>query len=127
MSLAFKQMKVYVRGLLLIVVAVAVGLVLVNNRANKVSFWFFGLTDETKPIHVIWLVLCTALCTIVVWWIASLGWGVLRDLREVRRLKAVRLTETMQKRRAAELDERERRIDRELKATLGGEAEGDQE
>ena len=37
------------------------GLVLYENRANYVEVWFFGLTDESKKVNVVWLMLSTAL------------------------------------------------------------------
>lgn len=121
MSLAFKRIKVYVRVLVLIVAVAAIALVLVNNRANRVAFWFFGLTDEKQPINVIWLMLCTAAATLICWWGSRFVWGVWREMREVKRLQAVRQAAKEQESRAKELNERERRLDEKLKRAISDE------
>lgn len=123
MSLAIKRFKVYVRVTLIVVVAVAIGLVLFKNRDNKVSFWFFGVTEDGTQINVVWLMLCTAVGTLLSWWVFSFGWGLWRDLREVKRQQAVdRATKELAK-REAELDERDRRIDQKLKRAITQEEE----
>ena len=115
MSLAFTKLKVYLRAVVVAVVVVAVGLVLFKNRHNAVSVWFFGLTDPSKPTNVVWLLLSTASCTLIVSRVASFGWGLLKEFRKLRRQKAERKTELMQAKRAADLDARERRLDEQLK------------
>jgi hypothetical protein len=115
MSLAMKRFKLYVRVALIVSVAVAVALVLLKNSANRVTFWFFGLTDTDAQINVVWLMLCTAAGTLVAWWVFRLGWRLWRNMREMKRQEAVdRVTRQLEK-REAELDERDRRIDEKLK------------
>jgi uncharacterized membrane-anchored protein len=122
-SLAIKRFKVYVRVTLIVVVAVAIGLVLFKNRDNEVSFWFFGVTEDGTQINVVWLMLCTAVGTLLSWWVFSFGWGLWRDPREVKRQQAVdRATKELAK-REAELDERDRRIDQKLKRAITQEEE----
>jgi len=122
-SLAIKRFKVYVRVTLIVVVAVAIGLVLFKNRDNEVSFWFFGVTEDGTQINVVWLMLCTAVGTLLSWWVFSFGWGLWRDLREVKRRQAMdRATKELAK-REAELDERNRRIDEKLKRAITQEEE----
>src|SRR3972149_4683102 len=67
MTLAIKQVKVYRRTIAVVLVVGAVGLVLFKNRTNYVEVWFFGLTDESKKVNVVWLMLSTALCTLTAW------------------------------------------------------------
>ena len=123
MSLAIKRFKVYVRVTLIVVVAVAIGLVLFKNRDNEVSFWFFGLTEDNAQINIVWLMLCTAVGSLLSWWVLSFGWGLWRDLREVKRRQAMdRVTKELAK-REAELDERDRRIDEKLKRAITHENE----
>ena len=123
MTLALKRLKVYVRSTLIVVVAVAIALVLFKNRDNEVSFWFFGLADESRPLNVIWLMLCTAVGTLVSWWVFSFAWGLLRDMREVKRQQAMdQVTKELAKRQA-EMDERDRRIDEKLKRAITQEEE----
>ena len=123
MTLALKRFKVYVRSTLIVVVAVAIGLVLLNNRDNVVSFWFFGLTDESRPLNVIWLMLCTAAGTLVSWWVFSFGWGLWRDMREVKRQQTMDEVAKGLAKRQAEMDERDRRIDEKLERAITQEEE----
>ena len=118
MSVAFKQLRVYVRSVFILTVTVAVGLVLFKNRNHEVSFWFLWLTDDAKPINVVWLILCTGVGTLVTWWAFSLGWGLWRDAREVKRLRAVDEAASKLDKRTTELDERERRIDEKLRRAI---------
>jgi hypothetical protein len=120
MILALRQAKVYLRAAALAAVLVAVAAVLFQNRNNAVGVWFFGLTDETKPVNVVWLLLSTASCTLVVARVLSFGWGVVRELREVTRLETEKKSAAERKRRATELDERERKLDEKLKQALEG-------
>ncbi len=117
MSVAFRQLGVYVRGAIVLVVAAAIGLVLFKNRGNEVSFWFFGLTGDTE-INVVWLILCTAAGTLVTWWALSLGRGIWRDMREVKQVRAIDKAASKLDIRTAELEERERRIDEKLRRAI---------
>jgi hypothetical protein len=110
-----KQLKVYARGALVLIVVVAVGLVLFKNRSNAVSIWFFGLTDEAMPVNVIWLILFTAASTLVAWWTFRLGWGLWRDIRKMKRLRALDGAAKRLDERAAELGQCERGADGKLR------------
>ncbi len=123
MSLAFRQLRVYVRLALILVVVLTVGLVLVKNRGNEVPVWFLWFTDDAKPVNVVWLMLSTAAGTLVSWWAFSLGWGVWRDMREMRRLRTINEATKNLEQRASTLDQRERRIDQKLKNAIGQEQE----
>ncbi len=123
MTLAIQRLKVYLRTIAVALVVVVVGLVLFKNRANTVEVWFFGLTDETKKINVVWLMLSTALGTLAAWRIVWFARGLWRDMREVARLKAIEETDKQHKQRAAELEERERRIEEKLKRAAASDGE----
>lgn len=125
MSLAFKRFKVYLRTLLSALVVVVVGLVLVMNRNHEVAVWFFWLTDPDETVNVVWVMLCTALATLVSWWVVSRGVTLLREVREVRRLQLAKASDERQKARAAELDERERRLDEKLERAITDEHPAD--
>lgn len=126
MRVALRTIKAYLRVALIVAVAGAISLVLVRNRGNVVSFWFFGFTDRTKPINVVWLIGCTAGVTLACRWVAALAWRVGRELREMQRLQAVKSIDRKQRARAADLDERERRIDDKVARALRDEdQEGD--
>ncbi len=127
MSVAAGQLKVYLRGVIIVAVVVAIGLVLFENRNHKVSFWFFWLTDDTKPIHVIYLMLCTAAGTLASWWTLRMGLRLWRDAREMKRLRSIKNRAKVLNHRAVELDERERRVDRKLRDAIATRDEGDGE
>ncbi len=65
MSLAFRQLKVYLRIALIVLIGIGVALVLFKNRAHTVGFWFFWLREENQPVNVVWLMLCTAVGTLL--------------------------------------------------------------
>ena len=123
MSLAIQRLKVYLRTSIVVVVVGAIGLVLFKNRANYVEVWFFGLTDESKKVNVVWLMLSTALGTLTAWRVVWFARGLWRDLREVGRLAAIEETTKLHEKRAAELDERERRIEEKLKGSAVSDGE----
>ena len=123
MSLAIKRLKVYLRTSIVVVVVGAIGLVLFKNRANYVEVWFFGLTDESKKVNVVWLMLSTALGTLTAWRVVWFARGLWRDMREVARLKAIEEADQKHKQRAAELEERERRIEEKLKRAAASDGE----
>jgi hypothetical protein len=123
MSLAIQRFKVYLRTFLVVVVVGAVGLVLFKNRSNAVKFWFFGLTHEDSLTNVVWLMLWTAGGTLTAWrgiWFAR---GLWRDLCEVGRLAAIDEATKLHEKRAAELDERERRIEEKSERTAASDGE----
>ena len=125
MTLAIKQVKVYLRTIAVALVVGAVGLVLFKNRTNYVEVWFFGLTDGSKKVNVVWLMLSTALGTLTVWRVVWFARGLWRDLREVARLKAIEEADQQHKQRAAELEERERRIEEKLKRAAASDGESE--
>lgn len=116
MSLAFRQLKVYLRIALIVLIGIGVALVLFKNRAYEVGFWFFWLRDETQPVNVVWLLLCTAVGTLLTWWVLSIAWGLIRDWRELKRLKANAELVKAQAKHEAELTEREKRLQKKLDA-----------
>ena len=83
-NLAMAKIKAYVRGGLLIVATLVIMVVLFKNRNNSVPFWFFGVTDEAKPVNVVWLVGWTAAATLTARKIAVFAHGCWRDLRTIR-------------------------------------------
>lgn len=127
MKLAFKRLKLYGRGGLIVAVLGVVGLVLLKNRGHTVAFWFFGLTDDQRPVNVVWLILCTSAATLVSWWVLSLGWGLLRAMREVHRLRTISHANKELTQRATDLQERERRVDERLKRALTEDPVADEE
>ncbi len=121
MRLAWKQLKLYSRLTLIALVFLAVGAVLWNNRNHQVSVWFFWLIDESLPVNVLWLMLCTAGGTLLAYWTLSLLWGLRRDLQKAAREAALQERENQQQERAKALQEQEQRIDAKLKQAISKE------
>lgn len=120
-SLAMKRLTVYLRVLIVLLVVGAIGLVLFKNRSYTVHVWFFGLTDAGKPVNVVWVMVWTAGFTRAVWWVVSFTHGLMRDYRELNRKRAAVEAEKRHQQRAAELEERERRIEEKLRRAAGNE------
>ena len=118
MRVALKQIKTYLRLALVLFAGVTIFLVLVKNRSNTVEFWFFGLTDTSKPVNVVWLLVSTAAVTRATMWLVRLGVGLWREFRELKRLQSVEHAKKLQQKRAAELDEREKRFNEKMKKVL---------
>ena len=118
MKLAIQQLKVYVRAALVVVAVVAVGLFLFKNRTHTVSVWFFGVTDPTRPINVVWLITFTAVGSLVMRWVLVMGWRLWRSLSELKRLRALEGASKILDDRAVELEERERRIDEKVQRAI---------
>ncbi len=119
MRLAIRTFTVYLRIVVVLLVVGAIGLILFNNRSYTVNVWLFGLTDASKPVNVVWVMLATSVCTLVAWWIFSLGRGLMRDFRELSRERITTTTQKLTEQRVAELDERQRRVEEQLKQTVG--------
>ncbi|MHC5111383.1 MAG: hypothetical protein ACYTHJ_16070 [Planctomycetota bacterium] len=108
MILAWKKLRAYFRIGLIVIVALAVVLLLFKNRGNEVAFWFFGITDAGEPINVLWLMLLTSITTLVAWWTVFIGFQLLKDFRELKRLQR----EGSVRKKEIDLDKREKDIER---------------
>ncbi len=118
MSLAFKKIKTYSRLALVVAIVAAVGLILLKNRGNTVGFWLFGLIDENQPRNVLWIILCTMVATLAVRWVTRLTGGLWEDMREFKRLRALKYDDQVTRERAADLDDRERRLDTKVQQAI---------
>lgn len=114
MSVAFKQIKVYIKLTLFVMVALAIGAVLFKNRHHQVSVWFFGLTDPTQPVNVVWVMIWTSLAAVVSWWVFKAALSLIKDTRELQRERAIVRREQEQKEMAQKLRQQEQRIDQKL-------------
>ncbi len=123
MSLAFKRIKLYTKLVLILIVALAIGMVLIKNRDNTVKIWFFWVVDPQQPINVVWLLLCAAVASVVSWWVLLKALTLVKDMRELHRQEQQREIAKAQEDRAKELQEQERRIDQKISKVIGSEAE----
>ena len=127
MSLAFKKIKVYTNLTLFLIVAVAIGAVLIKNRSHYVRIWFFGLVDPETEVNVVWLMLWTAVGAVVSWWVLGFTVSLIKDARKLRRESEFQQRERVQQERAARLDEREKRIDQKVNQAIAQEPGSDEE
>ncbi len=97
------------------VVALLVLLVLLWNRNNRATIWFF---HEFKDIPVIGLLLVTGLGSIVAAWVTRGFFRVIGEWRRLRREHELSDKFRDHKRLADELTEQEKRIDTKLKGAL---------
>ena len=119
MHLAIKTFTVYLRVVVVLLVVGAIGLILFNNRSHTVNVWLFGLTDPKEQVNVVWVILATSVCTLIAWWLISLGRGLVRDLREVRHERELAATQKNTEQRVADLDQRQRVVEEKLKQAVG--------
>jgi len=102
MSLAFRQIKVYVKLCSLIAALLVAVVVIVKNLGESVRVWFFGWHES---VNIGLLVTCTAAITLVGWWVLRPAMTVHRDLGDLRRNQMER---DQQKRQAELLDRLEK-------------------
>ncbi len=121
MSLAFKKAKVYTKSVLFVAVAVAVAAILIMNRGNTVSVWFFWLVEKDTQVNVVWLLLWTAVGSIISWQVVLATWSLIKETRELKQQEELKEREASQKSRAKSLDDQERRIDQKIARSLGEE------
>jgi hypothetical protein len=115
MSLAFRQFRAYLRLGLILIVLFLVAIVLFMNRNHRVTVWFFRSFED---INVVYLLVVTAAGSIAAAWICSKSLQVVREVKRVRQEAAAQHQIAEQRRMTKELDEREKRIDAKLAASV---------
>lgn len=88
------------------------------NRNYKTRFWP-GATD--RDVSTLWLMLGTAIGSVIIFWLLSRIRRVIRELSEMARERRKAEEQAAQTRRAEELNRQEKRIDEKLKGALGDE------
>lgn len=115
MNLALRTFAVYCKLALAGAVGVLVAVVVWMNSDNRVNFWLLRTHEQ---VNVLYIILITAITSIVVFWILLKIRGVLRDLRGVRAEKLKAEAAAAQQRQAAELAAREKRLDEKLRRSI---------
>ncbi len=111
MRLVMKRFGVYARLTAIIALAMVIGLVILQNRNNTVTVWFFATYDS---INVLWLMLVTAVASVVSWWMLTASLGLWRDMRALHQADILAEQERERSEREQKLKETEDRIDRKL-------------
>jgi type VI protein secretion system component VasK len=111
-SLVLRRFRVYAKLVLLVALAVVIGLVIFFNRSHTVDVWFFA---SYQDINVVWLLICTAVGSILAWWIVTRSVGLWRDVKELSREAERKKADQEQRDMTQKMAETEKRIDRKLK------------
>jgi uncharacterized protein HemX len=111
-----RQLIVYTKLTVVCICLGTVAVVVFMNRNYTTNFWPAAVGE---PVSTLWLMLATALASVLFFWVFSKTRRVLRELAQVRAEQemAARLSE--QERLRKSLDEQERRIDEKLKRAVG--------
>lgn len=123
MTLALRRIKVYVKIGATVVTALAIALVVFKNLGLTANVWFF---HEYKDIGVLWLILITAVCAIIGWWGVGKLYTVWREFKELKQAQQNLRHAEDQRRVAAELAEREKRIDEKIRRSISEDAPKEQ-
>jgi len=115
MRLALKRIKVYLKLGTIITIAVVMFLLVVMNRNHKTDIWFF---HRFQQVNVLWLILISAVVSILSWWGLRKIRGAIYEFKQLRRTAREKEQIEAQQRMAAELAEREKRIDEKIRRSL---------
>lgn len=118
MGLALRRIKVYCKLGLMAAVAVVILLVVVCNRQNEADVWFF---TKFEKVNVLYLILVTAVSSVVLFWAITRIRGVIREVHLVREERRNAEQAARQKKLAEELADREKRIDEKLRRSIESE------
>ncbi len=119
MSRPIKQFVVYTKVTIVILLLLLLVLLVIKNWGYRTRFWP-GAADQDVP--TLWLMLVTAIFSILLYWVFSKTRRVFTDLAELRAQQASHQLLTDQKQRAQDLDAQERRIDQKIQTALDEDA-----
>jgi len=112
-----KRLVVYAKVGFVVIVLAAIVVLVFKNRDYQTRFWP-GAAEADVP--TLWLILVTAILSILVFWILSKMRRVFTELSEIRAERAAQREQAAHEQRRRELDAQERRIDEKLKKGLEG-------
>ena len=111
-----KQISVYTRLTIVIILFAALVVVVFMNRNYKTNFWP-GASGE--QVSTLWLMLATAILSIIAFWLFSKTRRVFKDLNELRAEEALAAKADETERLRKNLADQERRIDEKIQRALG--------
>lgn len=116
MASKVKQFFVYARLTIIVLLFISLGVIVFRNRAYKTNFWPGA---DGEQVATLWLMLATAILSIIVFWVFAKTRRVVKDLKQLHAEQAIeRKAEEAEKMRES-LVEQERRIDAKLKRAIG--------
>jgi type VI protein secretion system component VasK len=111
----FRQFLVYSKATLLLAGLLALLLLVFKNRSYTTQFWP-GAADQ--PVSTLWIMLLTAILSIVAWSILLRVRRIWKELRDVRAEKARLAEQARLEQRSQQLEQQEKRIDEKLRRGL---------
>ncbi len=115
MTSGFRQFLVYAKVTIMVAAFIGAALIVFMNRNYETSFWA-GRKYEDVP--TLWLMLLTAVVSVLVFWLLSKVRRVWKELTEVRAQKQQAALNAESEKRRKELEQQERRIDEKLKKAI---------
>lgn len=115
MSLAFRTIRVYFKLGVVGAIIVCTALVVLFNWNKEADVWFFHTFEK---INVLYLILVTAIASISSFWIINRVRGVVHDVRALKKERRDAQTLAEQRKLAADMADREKRIDEKLNRSL---------
>ena len=112
MGLTVRQIRVYGRATLMVLLAVAVLLIVLKNRGRTADVWLLWVFEG--KVSTLWLLVITAATAIIVFWVLTKVVQTVREVRKVRREARLESAVTRQKEMAKRLEEQEKRIDQKV-------------
>lgn len=119
MARRIKQIVVYTKVTIVILLLLLLVLLVIKNWGYRTRFWP-GAADQDVP--TLWLMLVTAIFSILLYWIFSKTRRVFADLAELRAQQASQQLLADQEHRAEALAAQERRIDEKIQTALDEDA-----
>ncbi|UCD29697.1 MAG: hypothetical protein JSV03_04230 [Planctomycetota bacterium] len=115
MALALKSIKAYLKlGAIILLLVIAL-LIVFMNRNHKADIWFFR---RYQQVNVLWLILVTAVISVIGWWMVRKIVSVVREVKQIRRSSKAEAKLDEQQRLAEKLLEREKRIDEKVRRSI---------
>lgn len=121
MASRIKQLVVYTKVTIAILLLVGIVILIFKNWGYKTRFWP-GAADVDVP--TLWLMLATGVLSIIAYWILSKTRRAFADLAKLRDEQAEQRALAEQEQRSKALNEQEHRIDEKIKKALNGEDAG---
>ncbi len=114
MNIAIQRIKVYSKLILMVALAVVFAVIIVMNRNNTVTIWFFR---QYAGINVLWLILVTALLTLIGWWVLRATINVVGDVRQLKKEEDQRNQAKQQKELAEKVSRHEETLQKRQQHT----------
>ncbi len=115
MSKSLQRFWTYFKLGLVIALGLLILVTVIVNRNYKTDVWLFVKFEQ---VNTLWLIVVTAVLSIVTFWAATRVRGILTAVKKVKAEKAEEEKQARQRAIAAELSATERRIDEKLQKAV---------